>query len=326
MKPTPRISPQMPADVCIPDGFPGIALDYFDDYSWRALVALVWPAAPGQRGVAASAKPIGTSGPRVFETYKPLWEIFHADGSAPAAGVQPLRCGGRQPVRGDGAVRRRDHRIGVGDRRHRAGGHRRPRSAARRAERALRPDADALQSDRLRSHRAEPLLPARRAAARAEPAARPPRHRLPRRFDRRQIRVDRRHRSAAGAGETVLHAHGARETRDGLRMRAHDDRTHRAAHRAEDAEPPAVDLVVVRAGRHRAAEMGRLAGRLRAERRHRRADAGAESVVARAAGARAGAAVQRRARGRRADSHGHRADQLRLPPSARRHAVAVPTG
>jgi hypothetical protein len=83
-RPTPRISPQLPADVCIPDGFAGIALDYFDDYSWRALVALVWPAAPGQRGVAAASKAIGTSGPRVFETYKPLWEIFHADGSAPA--------------------------------------------------------------------------------------------------------------------------------------------------------------------------------------------------------------------------------------------------
>src|SRR5712692_10516454 len=83
-KPTPFISPQLPADVCIPDGFPGIALDYFDDYSWRALVALVWPAAPGHRGVAAASKAIGTPGPRVFETYKPLWEIFHADGSAPA--------------------------------------------------------------------------------------------------------------------------------------------------------------------------------------------------------------------------------------------------
>jgi len=75
----------MPADVCIPDGFTGIALDYFDDYSWRALVSLVWPAAPGHRGVAASTEPIGTGGPRVFETYKPLWEIFHADGSAPVS-------------------------------------------------------------------------------------------------------------------------------------------------------------------------------------------------------------------------------------------------
>ena len=72
----------MPADVCIPDGFNGIALDYFDDFSWRALAALVWPAA-GERGVPAAAKTIDAPGPRVFETYKPLWEIFHRDGSAP---------------------------------------------------------------------------------------------------------------------------------------------------------------------------------------------------------------------------------------------------
>src|SRR6266849_3043181 len=83
-QPKPLISDQLPADVCIPDGFPGIALDYFDDYSWRALVALVWPAAQGHRGVPASSKTIVAPGPRVFETYKPLWEIFHADGSAPA--------------------------------------------------------------------------------------------------------------------------------------------------------------------------------------------------------------------------------------------------
>lgn len=82
-KPIPRISPEMPADVCIPDGFPGIALDYFDDYSWQAFVSLAWPAAPGKRGVPAASKGIAAPGPRVFETYKPLWEIFHADGSAP---------------------------------------------------------------------------------------------------------------------------------------------------------------------------------------------------------------------------------------------------
>lgn len=75
----------MPADVCIPDGFTGIAVDYFDDYSWRAFTALVWPAAAGKRGVAAPVSRIGAGGARVFETYKPLWEIFHADGSAPQA-------------------------------------------------------------------------------------------------------------------------------------------------------------------------------------------------------------------------------------------------
>ena len=83
-RPVPEISSQTPADVCIPDDFKGIALEYFDDYSWRALVSLVWPAA-SERGVPASRKPIAAAGPRVFETYKPLWEIFHRDGSAPHA-------------------------------------------------------------------------------------------------------------------------------------------------------------------------------------------------------------------------------------------------
>src|SRR6188768_2303749 len=97
VKPTPVIAPNLPADVCIPDGFPGIALDYFDDYSWRTLVALVWPASPGHRGVPARAKAIGTAGSRVFETYKPLWEIFHADGSAPVAAFDRYDAAGANP-------------------------------------------------------------------------------------------------------------------------------------------------------------------------------------------------------------------------------------
>jgi hypothetical protein len=82
-EPKPSVGAAIPADVCIPDGFDGVALDYFDDLSWRTFVALVWPAAPDTRGVAAAARPISASGPRVFETFKPLWEIFHDDGSAP---------------------------------------------------------------------------------------------------------------------------------------------------------------------------------------------------------------------------------------------------
>jgi hypothetical protein len=76
-------SPQPPGDVCIPDGYTDIPMDYFDDFSWRELVAMVWPAAEGKRGVADSAKKIGDPGPLVFETYKSLWEVFHEDGSAP---------------------------------------------------------------------------------------------------------------------------------------------------------------------------------------------------------------------------------------------------
>ena len=40
---------QPPADVCVPDGFQGNPIVFFDDYSWRAFVAMVWPAAPRRR-------------------------------------------------------------------------------------------------------------------------------------------------------------------------------------------------------------------------------------------------------------------------------------
>jgi hypothetical protein len=81
--PTPALSSAIPADVCIPDGLTGLAVEPFDDYSWRAFLALLWPAEEGRRGVAAQAKGLEAGGPRVFETYKSLWEIFHPDGSDP---------------------------------------------------------------------------------------------------------------------------------------------------------------------------------------------------------------------------------------------------
>jgi hypothetical protein len=78
----------MPADVCIPDGFTDVPINYFDDYSWRAFLAMVWPAVPGRRGIADARNNPGASGPRVFETLKSLWEVFHPDGSAPARDFQ----------------------------------------------------------------------------------------------------------------------------------------------------------------------------------------------------------------------------------------------
>ena len=60
-------------------------MDYFDDFSWREFVAMVWPAAKRQRGLADTSKTVADPGPRVFETYKSLWEVFHDDGSAPTA-------------------------------------------------------------------------------------------------------------------------------------------------------------------------------------------------------------------------------------------------
>jgi hypothetical protein len=78
----------MPADVCIPDGFTDVPVNYFDDFSWRSFLAMVWPAAPGRRGIAEADKPVGSPGPRVFETMKSLWEVFHDDGSTPAPDFQ----------------------------------------------------------------------------------------------------------------------------------------------------------------------------------------------------------------------------------------------
>jgi len=81
-------SPAMPADVCIPDGFIDVPVNYFDEFAWRSFLAMVWPAATGHRGVADASKPVGAPGPRVFETMKSLWEVFHEDGSAPVGDFQ----------------------------------------------------------------------------------------------------------------------------------------------------------------------------------------------------------------------------------------------
>lgn len=100
------ISPTLPADVCVPTqmvdnvcaavapaGGPPFA--FFDDFSWRSFVALVWPALDGQRGVAdPRAQPGKKSVPLVFETLKHDWELFQPNGAAPAgwasyAGTNP---------------------------------------------------------------------------------------------------------------------------------------------------------------------------------------------------------------------------------------------
>jgi len=83
--PVPSVtSSAVPADVCVPAGFPGNPIDFFDDYSWKTFIALVWPALTGQRGKPDTSQTAGGSGPRVFETYKSLYEVFHIDGSTPS--------------------------------------------------------------------------------------------------------------------------------------------------------------------------------------------------------------------------------------------------
>jgi hypothetical protein len=99
-------SPEIPADVCIPEGFTAVPVDYFDDYSWRTFLAMIWPAANGQRGVPDTRKTAGGAGPRVFETYKSLWEVFHEDGSRPQARFNEYDTAGNnackvQPAFGD---------------------------------------------------------------------------------------------------------------------------------------------------------------------------------------------------------------------------------
>jgi hypothetical protein len=77
----------VPDDACIPAVLsnPPVPLEYFDDYSWRAFIALVWPALKGQCGVPDTSLPITTVGvPLVFETYKADWETFQSNGAPPS--------------------------------------------------------------------------------------------------------------------------------------------------------------------------------------------------------------------------------------------------
>jgi hypothetical protein len=83
--PVPTASSQIPADVCIPAGFSGNPIQFFDDYSWRAFIAMVWPAQDGKRGVPDPTQKLGsTSGPLVFETFKADWEVFQPVGASPS--------------------------------------------------------------------------------------------------------------------------------------------------------------------------------------------------------------------------------------------------
>jgi hypothetical protein len=77
----------VPDNVCIP-GNVMVAprkLAYFDDYSWRAFVALVWPASEDRRGKSdpkGALEQVDPSAPSskspalIFETFKAEWETF----------------------------------------------------------------------------------------------------------------------------------------------------------------------------------------------------------------------------------------------------------
>jgi hypothetical protein len=82
-------SPVMPVDVAVGCTLPpGNPIAFFDDFSWRIFVALVWPAANGQRGVPDIYNTTFPNGvPLVFQTYKADWESFPSVGSNPPAPI-----------------------------------------------------------------------------------------------------------------------------------------------------------------------------------------------------------------------------------------------
>jgi hypothetical protein len=97
MPPTATVSEKILDDGCIPGGFGGNPIDFFDDYSWRAFLGLVWPAKADERGIPdATAKLSDKGRPLVFETFKSDWEIFQPQGATPAtwnsvAGTNPCK-------------------------------------------------------------------------------------------------------------------------------------------------------------------------------------------------------------------------------------------
>lgn len=85
-QPVPTVSPDLPADVGPAAQSP--PFDAFDDFSWRAFIALNWPALPGatNRGRPDTGRSFGdVAGPRVWTTWKARFEIFQPGGAAPAA-------------------------------------------------------------------------------------------------------------------------------------------------------------------------------------------------------------------------------------------------
>ncbi|MBZ5533288.1 MAG: hypothetical protein LAO20_17805, partial [Acidobacteriia bacterium] len=73
--PTPSVSSSTLPTEALPCQHNGIT--QFDDFSWRSFIALIWPAAKGQRGVPDPTQTnFPVSGPLVFETYKADWETF----------------------------------------------------------------------------------------------------------------------------------------------------------------------------------------------------------------------------------------------------------
>ncbi|ESX30064.1 hypothetical protein X763_29540 [Mesorhizobium sp. LSHC432A00] len=92
----PKVSPIRIDDVADGSGSP---FPRFDNFSWRAFIALNWPALTdvSHRGEPDTAKTLADPGPRVWETFKARYEVFAPGAAKPAEwnsfdGSNP--CGG----------------------------------------------------------------------------------------------------------------------------------------------------------------------------------------------------------------------------------------
>lgn len=83
---TPKLLPDRIDDVPDSPNVPGIPFPQFDNFSWRAFVALNWPALDGvaNRGQPDKSKTLGDPGPRVWESYKARYEVFAPGAPKPA--------------------------------------------------------------------------------------------------------------------------------------------------------------------------------------------------------------------------------------------------
>lgn len=72
-------------DIPLPVAVSELPIVFFDDFSWRSFIALMWPAQPGPRGIPDESKRVSDlDGPRVFETWKSAFEAIPPKGNAPS--------------------------------------------------------------------------------------------------------------------------------------------------------------------------------------------------------------------------------------------------
>jgi hypothetical protein len=122
------LSSAMPGEVDAPVNPDDNQIAVFDDYSWRAFIALNWPAKPGIRGVPDQSKTIGDfSDPDrqvTWGTWRADKELFQSGGSSPEewsffdsftpSADLPLAGSGHNPVWGSFSSLRDFNQAGSG--------------------------------------------------------------------------------------------------------------------------------------------------------------------------------------------------------------------